>query len=108
MANLYDVKAFLSDIRLYQTLLVLVAVWLIYIVGYATRFGPVDRTHGRQGTAMFLARTGNFLARTTSRAEINRRLLSRFNNALHTYADEDYCTEDWKPATLVLGSSAIC
>lgn len=69
LSELYDPAAFFADPRLHETLLIMLAAWLVYVLGAGGRLAPPlePRTPPRQ--ADFLTAAGGFLARRLDRRE---------------------------------------
>ena len=80
LSALYDPSAFLSDPRLKLSIAALLFLWLVYMVAFAARLGPLSPRVPNVDTARFIHQTGQFFARHTRVPEINAELLRGFNN----------------------------
>ncbi|MDE2138291.1 MAG: hypothetical protein KGJ68_12740, partial [Gammaproteobacteria bacterium] len=84
LSDSYDPDKFYRDRRLYQTLAILAAVWLVWIVG-GTRFAPPAVPPPAPGEADLVRTTGAFLARVLRPAAAGRRMFEHFFRRLrHT------------------------
>jgi Domain of unknown function (DUF4350) len=77
LSDSYDPDKFYRDRRLYQTLAVLAAVWLVWVVG-GTRLAPPAGPPPAQGEADLVRTTGAFLARVLRPAAAARRMYEHF------------------------------
>lgn len=77
LSETYDPDKFFRDRRLYQTLGILAAVWLVWVVG-GTRLAPPAVPPPAQGEADLVRTTGAFLARVLRPAAAARRMFEHF------------------------------
>lgn len=77
LSDTYDPDKFYRDRRLYQTLAILAAVWLVWVVG-GTRLAPPAVPPPAQGEADLVRTTGAFLARVLRPAAAARRMYEHF------------------------------
>jgi hypothetical protein len=77
LSDSYDPDKFYRDRRLYQTLGLLAAVWLVWVVG-GTRLAPPAVPPAAQGEAELVRTTGAFLARVLRPAAAARRMYEHF------------------------------
>jgi hypothetical protein len=77
LSDSYDPSKFFGDRRLYETFAILVAVWLVWVVG-GTRLSPPARPAAAQGEADLVRTTGAFLARVLRPAAAARRMFEHF------------------------------
>jgi len=77
LSDSYDPNKFFGDRRLYETFGILVAVWLVWVVG-GTRLSPPARPAPAQGEADLVRTTGAFLARVLRPAAAARRMFEHF------------------------------
>jgi hypothetical protein len=77
LSETYDPDKFYRDRRLYQTLGILAAVWLVWVVG-GTRLAPPAVPPPAQGEADLVRTTGAFLARVLRPAAAARRMFEHF------------------------------
>jgi Domain of unknown function (DUF4350) len=77
LSETYDPDKFYRDRRLYQTLGILAAVWLVWVVG-GTRLAPPAAPPPAQGEADLVRTTGAFLARVLRPAAAARRMFEHF------------------------------
>jgi hypothetical protein len=82
LSSLYDSGAFYRDPRLHRTVLLLLAGWLIYILGSSNRLAsPVEMPpEPRQGD--FLVAAGGFMARRLDRRAAGLRLMNEWFEGL--------------------------
>jgi hypothetical protein len=77
LSDSYDPSKFFGDRRLYETFAILLAVWLVWVVG-GTRLSPPARPAAAQGEADLVRTTGAFLARVLRPAAAARRMFEHF------------------------------
>jgi hypothetical protein len=77
LSDTYDPDKFYHDRRLYQTLAILGALWLVWVVG-GTRLAPPAVPPPAQGEADLVRTTGAFLARVLRPAAAARRMYEHF------------------------------
>ncbi len=77
LSDTYDPDKFYRDRRLYQTLGILAAVWLVWVVG-GTRLAPPAVPPPAPGEADLVRTTGAFLARVLRPAAAARRMFEHF------------------------------
>lgn len=80
LSDVYDAAAFFSDPRLWWSIFAVMLLWLLYVVFYNTRLGPVIEQAEEISNAAFAGRTGTLYARHASTQQVNRKLLESFNN----------------------------
>jgi hypothetical protein len=80
LASVYDAGAFFSDARFWYSVLAMFVVWFLYMVFYASRFGPIALPTPGIDSAEFPHRVGNLLARHLDPRELNLNLLQAFEN----------------------------
>ena len=80
LSDLYDPKAFYHDPRLHRTIWFILAFWLLYILGFNNRFGPVRKAVMRRCMSDFVRAAGGLFARRVGKNEIARRLIGHFHN----------------------------
>jgi hypothetical protein len=73
----YDAKAFFRDPRLHRTIGWLIALWLVFVLGWQRMRAPDDPWSPRDVTA-FVRTTGEFLAGAATRKAVGRRLFENF------------------------------
>jgi hypothetical protein len=78
LAAYYDAEAFLRDARLHASAVFLLALWLIYLVGFSNRFGPVTEARAGRSSADLARAVGGLIARRTSHGAAGLRLLEHF------------------------------
>ena len=81
VSELYDAKAFFSDSRLHTTLWLLLAGWLIWVLGSVALRGARPEVPALRETA-FVEATGGLLARVTKPRSAAERMLELFHNDL--------------------------
>lgn len=81
LSTLYDAGAFYADWRLHVTLWLLVALWLIWVLGSVRLRGVAVEAPAPRETALVKA-TGGFLARVLLPLQAGRRLVELFFNDL--------------------------
>jgi len=77
LSDTYDPDKFYRDRRLYLTLGILAAVWLVWVVG-GTRLAAPAAPPPAQGAADLVRATGSFLARVLRPAAAARRMFEHF------------------------------
>ena len=77
LSDTYDPDKFYRDRRLYLTLAILAAVWLVWVVG-GTRLAAPAAPPPAQGEADLVRATGSFLARVLRPAAAARRMFEHF------------------------------
>jgi hypothetical protein len=77
LSDSYDPDKFYRDRRLYQTLAILAAVWLVWVVG-GTRLAAPAAPPPAQGEADLVRATGSFLARVLRPSAAARRMFEHF------------------------------
>lgn len=82
LSDLYDPQAFYHDPRLHRTLGFILAFWLLYILGFNNRFGPVQNAVTRRCMSSFVRATGGLFARRVHKNEIARKLIGHFHNEI--------------------------
>ncbi len=81
-SSLYDPAAFFSDPRLHASLWLLVAIWLLYLLGYSNRFAkPLPPSPGIT-PSRFVESLGGFLARHLGSADGADRMLQDLHREL--------------------------
>jgi hypothetical protein len=73
----YDPARFYNDPRLYQTAFILVALWLVWVVGSTRLRAPVFTPHD-PSEAELVRRAGGLIARTVATHHIARRQFDQF------------------------------
>jgi hypothetical protein len=81
LSTLYDAEAFFDDTRLQITLWLLLALWLIWVLGSVRLRAATPETPAPRETA-FVRATGGFLARVLHPVQAGARLLELFFNDL--------------------------
>jgi hypothetical protein len=81
-SELYDADAFFADPRLHGTFAFLFGMWLLWLLGYSSRFAPPVVQAPRQGSRAFMLSAGRFQARYLRKAEAARGLLRHFFNQI--------------------------
>lgn len=81
LSALYDAEAFFADGRLHATLWLLLALWLIWVLGSVRLRGAALEVPAPRETA-FVEATGGFLARVLHPEQAGRRLIELFFNDL--------------------------
>jgi hypothetical protein len=81
LSETYDPDKFYRDRRLYLTLAVLAAVWLVWVVG-GTRLAAPAAPPPAQGEADLVRATGSFLARVLRPSAAARRMFEHFFHRL--------------------------
>lgn len=81
LSTLYDAGAFYADWRLHVTLWLLLALWLIWVLGSVRLRGVAVEAPAPRETALVKA-TGGFLARVLLPVQAGRRLIELFFNDL--------------------------
>ena len=79
-SDLYDPEAFYHDPRLHRTIGFILAFWLLYILGFNNRFGPVRKVVIRRCMSDFVRAAGGLFARRVGKNEIAQRLIGHFHN----------------------------
>jgi hypothetical protein len=77
LSELYDAEAFFADERLHATLWLLLAAWLIWILGSVRLRGAPQPPPAPRETA-FVEATGGFIARVLHPVQAGRRLIELF------------------------------
>jgi hypothetical protein len=77
VTDYYDAKAFFRDPRLHRTILWLIALWLVFVLGWQHMRAPDDPWAPRDVTA-FVRTTGEFLAGAATPGAVGRRLFENF------------------------------
>jgi Domain of unknown function (DUF4350) len=77
LSDTYDPDKFYRDRRLYRTLGILAAVWLVWVVG-GTRLAAPAPPPPAQGEADLVRATGSFLARVLTPSAAARRMFEHF------------------------------
>jgi hypothetical protein len=78
LSAVYDARAFMRDPRLWSTLGLFLAFWLLYAVFAETRLGRPVEAANRASQADFVRTLGGFLARKVSRRDAGLRLIENF------------------------------
>jgi hypothetical protein len=78
LSTVYDPRDFVRDPRLWSTLGLLLAFWLLYAVFAETRLGRPVEAVTRASQADFVRTLGGFLARKVSRRDAGLRLIEHF------------------------------
>jgi hypothetical protein len=73
----YDPARFYDDARLYRTILILVALWLVWVLGSTRLRAPVAALH-EPSEADLVCHAGGLIARTVSPAQQGLRLFDQF------------------------------
>jgi hypothetical protein len=81
-SELYDPAAFYGDSRLHGTLAFLGGIWLLWLLGYSSRFAPPAAPAPRQGGRAFVLAAGRFQARYLRPSEAALGLFRHFFNAV--------------------------
>ncbi len=93
LSSVYDPHALLADPRLYKTLGVIAALWLLYAVGRSRRMLPVRVPEPRPSSATFARAISDFYARSLSATELAEALgehfLSRARRAYGVHGTDD-------------------
>lgn len=76
LSALYDPAAFFADSRLHVSVLILLALWLLYLVGAWNRLAPPAAEPAEPGQADFVHAVGGLLARKLRRADAARLLFA--------------------------------
>ena len=79
-SELYDPVAFFSDSRTHGTLAFLGGMWLLWLLGYNSRFAPPQAAPPRVTSRAFVRAVGRFQARYLRPVEAARGLLRQFFN----------------------------
>lgn len=74
----YDARAFARDPRLWGSMGLLLAFWILYAVFADSRLGPAVEPRPRASQADFVRMLGGFLARKVSRQDAGLRLIENF------------------------------
>ena len=77
LSDTYDPERFYRDRRLYLTLGILAAVWLVWVLG-GTRLAAPAAPPPQQGEADLVRSTGSFLARVLRPSAVARRMFEHF------------------------------
>jgi hypothetical protein len=93
LSTLYDADAFFGDSRLHGTLWLLVALWLIWVLGSSRLRGVTPEAPAPRETA-FVKATGGFLARALHPVQAGSRLIELFFNDIRRRLSLD---EDGRP-----------
>lgn len=97
LSELYDSEAFFADPRLHLTLWLLLALWLIWVLGSVRLRGAPPPAPATRETA-FVEATGGFLARVLHPVQAGRRLLELFFGELRRQiglSDDSRLVWDW-------------
>lgn len=84
LSNLYNPDTFYRDPRLRNTIGFIVLFWLLYILGFSNRFGPIREHKKQRRMADFVRATGGLFARRVNKNEIARRLIGHFHNEVRS------------------------
>lgn len=84
LSDLYDPDSFYSDPRLHYTILFIIAFWLLYILGFTNRFGPIEKSPLRRKMSEFVHATGGLLARRSDKREVANKLVEHFSSEVIT------------------------
>jgi len=76
--ELYDEHAFYHDSRLHNSILFVIAFWLLYVVGHTNRIAPIRRPKMTARVVDFVYATANLLARRLSPVASAKLLFSHF------------------------------
>jgi hypothetical protein len=83
-SDLYDPEAFFSDPRLVNTLIFMVAFWLLYLVGRSRRLAPAREAVSRYYAADLSRAMGGFFARRLSPSTLEQQLFVFFFNDIRS------------------------
>jgi hypothetical protein len=83
-SDLYDPEAFFSDPRLVNTLIFMVAFWLLYLVGRSRRLAPAREAVSRYYAADLGRAMGGFFARRLSPSTLEQQLFVFFFNDIRS------------------------
>ena len=78
--DLYDARAFFSDPRFINTMLFMIAFWLLYLIGRSRRLAPGREAVSGYYAADLVRAMAGFFARRLSAVEIQRQLFIFFFN----------------------------
>lgn len=78
LSSLYDPEAFFADPRLHRSILLALALWLLFAVFANGRLGALPRAGPARRQSDFVRATGHLLARKVRPADAGRRLLDNF------------------------------
>ena len=78
--DLYDAKAFFSDSRFINSILFMIAFWLLYLIGRSRRLAPAREAVSGYYAADLVRAMAGFFARRLSAAELQRQLFIFFFN----------------------------
>lgn len=78
--DLYDAKAFFSDPRFINSMLFMVAFWLLYLIGRSRRLAPAREAVSGYYAADLVRAMAGFFARRLSATELQRQLFIFFFN----------------------------
>ena len=76
--ELYDEHAFYHDSRLHNSILFVIAFWLLYVVGHTNRIAPIRRPKVKAKVSDFVYATANLFARRLSRVASAKLLFNHF------------------------------
>ena len=79
-SDLYDPRAFFSDPRFVNTMIVVVVFWLLYLVGRSRRLAPARERVARYYSADLARAMAGFFVRRLSRVTVERQLFAFFFN----------------------------
>lgn len=82
LSNLYDPDAFFSDSRLHASLGLLLAGWLVYLVGFSNRFGPLQVPRRPVSQADYLETAAGFYPRSLNTVMLTQRLQQQFDRRM--------------------------
>jgi hypothetical protein len=103
LSDLYDAKAFFADERLLHTVFFILALWVVYLLGYTNRFIPV-RTKKVVGDLAAETRiAGGVFARHVADHAVARRLLNHFHHEIRAM---HHMPADGEPAWDLLARNA--
>ena len=81
----YDPEAFFHDPRLHHTLLFLLALWIVYVMGYTNRFGYVQNNVTRLHLHEHIRAIGNLFARRLHTSAVAMRVARHFFNDVRSF-----------------------
>ncbi len=107
LSVLYDAAALVRDPRLTQTVYFLLAAWLVYLLGAASRLAPPARAVKVPRQADFLAAAGGFMARRLDRRAAALLLFDEWFAEVRRRRGKEGTTPPWAEieATPTLGRS---
>ncbi|MCG6970645.1 MAG: DUF4350 domain-containing protein [Gammaproteobacteria bacterium] len=85
VTNLYNPEAFFGDSRLHNTLWFILGFWLLYVVGYANRFMPVNNKRPKVQNVDFACAVGGYFARRLMPKSAAMALFEHFFNDVRAY-----------------------